>query len=310
MMPTDRQSKYWKASLRSALRLRITPKLQMMPDPTPSTEANTGRRRWGTVVEDTACAARMNDRYFGVATDEGVFRPPARSFRPRRRALSPTREVAYQRQLEQWRLPADGPLLEWAQVFAAMPAGEPGVSGDTAPVLDIGFGGGEGLVALAAAEPHRPIVGVEVHTPGIAHVLAEVEAHSWPHVRVVDTDVLEFLPRVPLASLAGVRLWFPDPWPKTKQRHRRLFRPDVVAALVDRVRPGGTLHIATDIADYARQVQDVAAGETRLHGGVVPRPSWRPETRYERRGLAAGRSPVDLIYTVVEPPERTARVRR
>ena len=256
----------------------------------------TGRRRWGTVVEDTACGAQMNDRYFGVATDEGVFRPPARSFRPRRRALSPTRQVAYQRQLDQWRLPADGPLLDWTQVFIALAVGE---AGDTAPVLDIGFGGGEGLVALAAAQPDQPIVGVEVHTPGIAFVLGEVETRDWRHVRVVDTDVLEFLPRVPLASLAGVRLWFPDPWPKTKQRHRRLFRPDVVTALVDRVRPGGFMHIATDIAEYARQVQEVAAAEPRLQGGVVPRPSWRPETRYERRGLAAGRSPVDLIYTVV-----------
>ncbi|MEI7548556.1 MAG: hypothetical protein WCK21_10945, partial [Actinomycetota bacterium] len=112
----------------------------------------------------------------------------------------------------------------------------------------------------------------------------------------VEGDVLEFLPRIPLESLAAVRVFFPDPWPKNKQRHRRLFRPDVVTALVDRLQVGGTLHIATDIEDYARQVIEVAAGDGRLLGGVVPRPEWRPVTRYERRGLAAGRTPHDLIY--------------
>ncbi len=92
-----------------------------------------------------------------------------------------------------------------------------------------------------------------------------------------------------------MRLFFPDPWPKNKQRHRRLFRPDVVVQLVDRLRVGGTLHIATDIADYAQQVIQAVCGEPK--GGVVPRPDWRPLTRFERRGLAAGRPPTDLVYT-------------
>ena len=175
--------------------------------------------------------------------------------------------------------------MHWSDLF-----------GDLAVVLDIGFGGGEAVVAMAATRPGEAIVGVEVHTPGIALVLEAVEAHGWQHVRVVEGDVLEFLPRIPLESLAAVRVFFPDPWPKNKQRHRRLFRPDVVTALVDRLQVGGTLHIATDIEDYARQVIEVAAGDGRLLGGVVPRPEWRPVTRYERRGLAAGRTPHDLIY--------------
>ncbi|MDO8392418.1 MAG: tRNA (guanosine(46)-N7)-methyltransferase TrmB [Actinomycetota bacterium] len=193
--------------------------------------------------------------------------------------------MAYRRQVQQWTLPVAGEALQWAALFGALPV-----------VLDIGFGGGEAVVALAAERPGEAIVGVDVHTPGIAHVLDAIEANFWQHVRVVDGDVLEFLPRVPLGSLAGVRLWFPDPWPKNKQRHRRLFRPDVVAALVDRVRVGGTVHVATDIEDYARQVADVAAADGRLHGGQVDRPEWRPLTRYERRGLAAGRTPHDMVY--------------
>ena len=213
-------------------------------------------------------------------------RPPARSFRPRRRGLSPERDAAYRRHVAEWTLAVEGPVLSWADVF-------PGPE----VVLDIGFGGGEAVVELAVTRPHEAIVGVEVHTPGVAHVLDAVATNGWQHVRVVEGDVIEFLPRIAPGSLAGVRLWFPDPWPKNKQRHRRLFRADVEAALVDRVRIGGTVHVATDIADYARQVIEVAAGELRLEGGVVPRPDWRPLPRFERRGLAAGRTPTDLVYT-------------
>ena len=211
--------------------------------------------------------------------------PPARSFRPRRRALSPTRALAYGRQLQEWSLAVEGAPLNWTELFGTLPV-----------VLEIGFGGGEAVVALAAARPDEAIVGVDVHTPGVAHVLDAVEANGWRHVRVVDGDVLEFLPRVPAGSLESVRMYFPDPWPKNKQRHRRLFRPDVVSALVDRLRVGGSLHVATDVEDYARQVVEVAEADGRLRGGVVARPEWRPLTRFEQRGLDAGRTPHDLIY--------------
>lgn len=180
----------------------------------------------------------------------------------------------------------EGPLLDWAGLFG------PGA----AVVLDIGFGGGEGVVEMAAARPHECIVGVEVHTPGVARVVEAVEAEGWRHVRVVEGDALDFLPRVPIASLHGVRIWFPDPWPKRKQQHRRLVRPDVVRALTDRLRVGGTLHVATDIADYARHTERVVAEEPRLQGGVVPRPEWRPLTRFEARGREEGRSATDLVY--------------
>lgn len=214
--------------------------------------------------------------------------PPARSFQPRRRRLSPTRDAAYRAAREQWVLATTGDPLDLGGLFAGLPV-----------VLDIGFGGGEGVVQMASARPHEAIIGCEVHTPGVAHVLEAITANGWRHVRVVEDDVLDFLPRLSAASLAGIRLWFPDPWPKKKQQHRRLFRPSVVTRLVDLLAPGGTFHVATDIEDYARQVTDVAAGEPRLQGGVVPRPEWRPLTRYEQRGLAAGRTPVDLVFTHV-----------
>ena len=163
-------------------------------------------------------------------------------------------------------------------------------------VLDIGFGGGEALVEMGAARLNEAVVGVEVHTTGVAHVLEAIDSNGWQHIRVVEDDVLALLPRLPPASLAGVRMFFPDPWPKNKQRHRRLVRPDVVRQLVDSVRVGGTFHVATDIVDYAEQVLQLCELESRLRGGVVARPEWRPVTRFEARGVADGREPIDLIY--------------
>lgn len=167
-------------------------------------------------------------------------------------------------------------------------------------VLDIGFGGGEALIELAAQRPTEAVIGVEVHTPGVARVVAAAEANGWTNVRVVATDVLEVLPRLAPGSLSGIRVWFPDPWLKQRQRHRRLVRADVLPVLVDRLRRGGVLHVATDIADYAAQVQRVAADELRLRGGVVPRPAWRPYTRFEQRGLDAGRVATDLWYERID----------
>ena len=127
-------------------------------------------------------------------------------------------------------------------------------------------------------------------------MLDAIDGHGWSHVRLVEGDALELLPRIGSASLAGVRLWFPDPWPKNKQRHRRIVRPDVVSAWADVLRPGATLHVATDIGDYANHVERVVADEPRLEGGRVPRPEWRPHTRFEERGRREGRTATDLVY--------------
>ncbi|MEQ1699857.1 MAG: tRNA (guanine(46)-N(7))-methyltransferase TrmB [Ilumatobacteraceae bacterium] len=212
--------------------------------------------------------------------------PPVRSFQPRRRALSPTRAVRFQQLVQQWGLASEGDPLDLVELFAPL----------TDVVLEIGFGGGEGLIAMAAARPEEALIGIDIYTPGAANVVEAIDEHGWSHVRVVEGDVLEFLPRLPVGSLAGVRIWFPDPWLKNKQRHRRLVRPEVVSTLTERLRLGGTLHLATDIADYAAHAQSVFQGEQRLRGGVIPRPDWRPLTRFEQRGLDAGREPTDMIY--------------
>ena len=206
--------------------------------------------------------------------------PPARTFQPRRRKLGPTRLATYERLRDQFGLAAHQPFEPFAR----------------GAVLDIGFGYGTAFVEMAGAEPAQPLIGVEVHTPGVANVLEAVELHGWQHVRVVEGDALEFLVRVEPAVLAGIRIWFPDPWPKVRQRRRRMVRPEVIDELAARLVPGGFVHLATDSADYAAQMQTVCDANPRLSGGVIARPAWRPETSYERRGRAAGRVAVDLWY--------------
>jgi tRNA (guanine-N7-)-methyltransferase len=220
------------------------------------------------------------------------IRRPAASFKVRRRSLSPKRQAEFDEWIVRWGLDVDGPPLDWPTVFGRR---------DDRPhdvVLDVGFGHGESTIAMAAAQPDVDVIGVEVHTPGVVTVLDAIEHRGLHHVRVVHGDVLPFLDRIPVGSLAGIRVYFPDPWTKRRRQHRRLVAPDVVAAFTYRLRSGGTLHLATDIADYAASMQATCDAEPRLAGGVIDRPDWRPLTRFEQRGLDAGRTITDLLYTV------------
>ena len=214
-------------------------------------------------------------------------RRPAASFKVRRRSLSPKRQAEFDEWIVRWGIDIEGPVLDWNEVF--------GRNAEVA--LDVGFGHGESTIEMAAAQPDLDVIGVEVHTPGVVTVLDAIEHCDLHHIRVVHGDVLPLLDRIAPESLTIVRIFFPDPWTKRRNFHRRLVGPDVVGALVDRLRIGGRLHLATDIADYADAMQDVCDAEPRLIGGLIERPDWRPLTRFEQRGLDAGRSPTDLLYT-------------
>ena len=193
--------------------------------------------------------------------------------------------------MARWGLCVEGPPLSFEQVFGR----ELGPSADV--VLDIGFGGGEALVEVAELRSHECVIGIDVHTPGVAAVLEAVEARGLRNVRVVEGDAMDFVARIPAGSLAVVRVFFPDPWSKRRQHKRRLVRPDVVVQLADLLRDGGTIHMATDSAEYAEQMREVCDAQTGLSGGVIERPPWRPVTRFEQRGIDEGRCAVDLLYS-------------
>lgn len=108
---------------------------------------------------------------------------------------------------------------------------------------------------------------------------------------------MDFVARIPAGSLAVIRVFFPDPWSKRRQHKRRLVRPDVVVQLADLLCDGGTIHMATDSAEYAEQMREVCDAHAGLSGGVIERPSWRPVTRFEQRGIDEGRRAVDLLYS-------------
>ena len=209
-----------------------------------------------------------------------------RTYKPRRRQLTPARAELFERLRPQLCLDVEGGAFDPAATF-----------GRTAPViLDIGIGHGDSLTAAAAADPGSDLIGVDVHTPGIAATLARIESMALDNVRLVHGDALTFAERIEPGSLRSIRVYFPDPWHKARHRSRRMASAANIDLFCGLLAPGGTLHVATDVSDYAQHVQRLADGHDELTGGVVDRPAWRPVTRYERKGLDAGRTVTDLIY--------------
>ncbi len=200
--------------------------------------------------------------------------------------MTPARAAVFERLEDVWCLDVVGPMLDPAAVF-----------GRVAPlVLEIGMGLGDTTVATVIAEPDVDVIAIDVHTPGIVSTLAHIESNELGNLRLVHGDALRFLPRLGSAVLTGVRIYFPDPWPKVRHRHRRIVRDDVMVELVERLRPGGWIHLATDIDDYATRMLDVCGHNPDLVGGVIERPDHRPVSRYEKRGIEAGRAATDLWF--------------
>lgn len=180
-------------------------------------------------------------------------------------------------------------------------AGHPVVTGSTPLVLDIGFGAGEAIMAMSSADPDTDILAVDMHTPGIGDLLASISEADITNVYVVNGDVRHLLDSLPDERLSGVRTFFPDPWPKKRHHRRRLINETFAEALSRTVRVNGFWHIATDWGEYADVIDAALAHRGAWRGGRIPRPDCRPQTRYERRGLAGGRSPIDLWFERVAP---------
>ncbi len=179
--------------------------------------------------------------------------------------------------------------------------------GRRAPLrLEIGSGMGETTAALAEAEPGSDHVAVEVYPPGLAQLLMRIDERGLGNLRLLRGDaVLALRDHVAPDSLAGIRVFYPDPWPKRRHHKRRLVAPETVALMASRLAPGATLHLATDIAEYAEVMRRVTAAEERLrnpHGGFAPRPPWRPRTKFEVRAQREGRPSHDLLLVRVDGP--------
>jgi tRNA (guanine-N7-)-methyltransferase len=175
--------------------------------------------------------------------------------------------------------------------------------GREAPVvLEIGFGNGESLVALASTHTERNYLGLEVHPPGVGHLLLRCEAEKLNNVRVICDDAVQVLQRrVPDAALDEVLLYFPDPWPKKRHHKRRIVQPAFVELVARKLKPGGVLRMATDWQPYAEHMLATAGSSTALKnesatGDYVERPDSRPVTRFERRGQRLGHGVWDLAF--------------
>jgi tRNA (guanine-N7-)-methyltransferase len=168
---------------------------------------------------------------------------------------------------------------------------------------------GGATAQIAAEQPQTDFIGVEVHEPGVGALLKRIGELRLANVRIVQHDAVEVLEQmIAPASLAGVHIFFPDPWHKKKHHKRRLIQPGFVAQLVTRLAPGGYLHCATDWEPYAQQMLEVLSAETALvntAGGFAPKPDYRPLTKFEARGLNLGHGVWDLVFRLSTPPSQS-----
>lgn len=215
---------------------------------------------------------------------------PIRSYVLRQGRISNAQQRAWEALLPRYGIPFRAALLDLDAEF-----------GRPAPkLLEIGFGMGETTAIVAAAHPENDYLGIEVHRPGVGSVLRLIAERGLENVRVIQHDAVEVLQdMIRPASLDGVHIFFPDPWPKLRHHKRRLIQPPFVALLSERLRAGGYLHVATDWAHYAGQVLAVLGAESRLANtarGYAPRPDYRPLTKFEERGLRLGHDVYDIVF--------------
>lgn len=187
-------------------------------------------------------------------------------------------------------LPYQPQPVDLAQVFGR----------DAPTLLEIGFGMGEATAHIAALMPEKNFLCCEVHPPGVGALLKRIGELDLANIRIVEHDAVEVLDHMlPPESLAGVHIFFPDPWHKARHNKRRLVQPHFVAKLLPRLRSGGTIHCATDWEPYAQQMLEVLSAQPGLANtaaGFAPRPDYRPLTKFENRGLRLGHGVWDVVF--------------
>ena len=220
--------------------------------------------------------------------------PSIRSFVRRQGRVSNAQKRYYSEMMSAVGIPFQPQLLDLARVFGR----------DAPKILEIGCGKGETTAEIAATYPENDYLGIEVHTPGVGSLCKQIAERGLSNLRICQHDAVEVL-RAMIApeALAGIHIFFPDPWPKKRHHKRRLIQPPLVALLASRLAPGAYIHCATDWENYALQMLEVLAAEpslenspTALQGGFVPRPPSRPRTKFEERGLRLGHGVWDVLF--------------
>lgn len=218
-----------------------------------------------------------------------------RSFVRREGRLTPGQQRAMDELFPQFGIEAGEGLLDLDALF-----------GRSAPrILEIGFGNGESLAEIAKNHPENDYLGIEVHRPGVGHLLMKIEELGLSNLRVMSEDAVEILQQqIPDNALDALYLFFPDPWHKKKHHKRRQVQPAWAQLVRSKLKLGGRLHMATDWENYAEQMRDVlnaAEGfrNTSESGDYVSKPDYRPETKFERRGLRLGHGVWDLVFQKV-----------
>lgn len=226
-------------------------------------------------------------------TEDGRRRQVVTSYARRGSRLSAPQQRAWDTYADRWVVPAE--------VAATEPWRPERWFGRAAPLaVELGSGAGESVAALAALHPEIDVLALEVWRPGVASTLRRLAEAGVGNVRLLMLDASWFLEQqVSGESLAEVWTFFPDPWPKQRHHKRRLVDEHFAAVVASRLTPGGRWRLATDWPDYAERMELALGREERLAGGRCERWAERPVTRFERRGAAAGRPPVDLCYTRV-----------
>lgn len=215
-----------------------------------------------------------------------------RSFVLRTGRKTPSQQRAYNELWPKYGLTVADGMPDFRALF--------GTNGDL--VVEIGFGMGDSLAQMAMDSPETLFIGIEVHTPGVGRLMNLIEENRIENIRIYSEDAVEVLEKcIPDKSLQKLQVFFPDPWHKKKHKKRRIIQPDFIAKIAEKLKPGGVIHLATDWEDYARhmmEVMTVANGFVNESGtgNYAARPAFRPETKFERRGLLLGHGVWDLLF--------------
>ena len=256
-----------------------------------NTESTAGNEPVTGDITSTQATTSAEDMVITSSAPSGTSH--IRSFVHRRAHITPSQKEALDRLLPLWSISYRNKTLDLDQAF-----------GRAAPtVLEIGFGMGETTLKIAQARPDDNFLGIEVFNAGVGALLKRIDEAGQTNIRIIQHDAVEVArDMIAPESLSGVHIYFPDPWPKARHHKRRLIQPAFIALLASRIKPGGYIHCATDWENYAEQMLDVLSNEPLLANtadtadGYAPRPDFRPQTKFETRGLRLGHGVWDLIF--------------